>query len=59
MSFIEWIISCIYTQPYNVERKINFPYCMVCGYVWEDNPQALVSGLSPVHTHNHTITKEK
>ena len=25
-------------------------------YVREDNPRALTSGLSPVHTHNHTIT---
>ena len=31
-------------------------YCMVCAYVREDNPRALVSGLSPEHTHNHTIT---
>ena len=29
---------------------------MVCVYVREDNPRALASGLSPVHTHNHTIT---
>ena len=27
-----------------------------CAYVREDNPQALASGLSPVHTHNHTKT---
>ena len=27
---------------------------MVCAYVWEDNPRALASGLSPVHMHNHT-----
>ena len=31
-------------------------YCMVCAYVWEDNPRALASGLSPVHMHSHTIT---
>ena len=31
-------------------------YCMVCAYVREDNPQALLSGLSPIHMHNHTIT---
>ena len=31
-------------------------YCMVCAYVREDNTRALASGLSPVHTHNHTIT---
>ena len=29
---------------------------MVCAYVREDNPQALASGLSPVHTHIHTLT---
>ena len=27
---------------------------MVCAYVREDSPRALASGLSPVHTHNHT-----
>ena len=29
---------------------------MVRAYVREDNPQALANRLSPVHTHNHTIT---
>ena len=29
---------------------------MICAYVREDNPRALASGLSPVHTHDHTIT---
>ena len=29
---------------------------MFFAYVREDNPRALASGLSPVHTHNHTIT---
>ena len=29
---------------------------MVCEYVREDNHRALASGLSPVHTHNHTVT---
>ena len=29
---------------------------MVCAYVREDNPRALASGLSPVHTHKHTLT---
>ena len=31
---------------------------MVCAYVREGNPGALAlaSGLSPVHTHTHTIT---
>ena len=29
---------------------------MVCAYVREGNPRALASELSPVHTHNHTIT---
>ena len=31
-------------------------YCMVCASVQENNPRAVASGLSPVHTHNHTIT---
>ena len=35
---------------------ISVSYCMVCAYVREGNPRALASGLSPVHTHNHTIT---
>ena len=29
---------------------------MICAYVPEDNPQALGSGLSPIHKHNHTFT---
>ena len=29
---------------------------MVCAYLQEGNPRALASRLSPVHTHNHTIT---
>ena len=29
---------------------------MVCAFVREDNPRALASGLSSVHTHNHAIT---
>ena len=37
-------------------HDISVSYRMICAYVQEDNPQALVSGLSPVHTHNHTIT---
>ena len=28
---------------------------MVRAYVREDNPRPLASGLSSVHTHNHTI----
>ena len=31
-------------------------YCMVYAPLREDNPRALASGLSPVHTHNHTLT---
>ena len=31
-------------------------YCIVYVYVWKDNPRALASGLSHVHTHNHTIS---
>ena len=34
----------------NYIYKICASYCMVCVSVWEDNPRALVSGLSPVHT---------
>ena len=37
-------------------REISVSYCMVCAYVREDNQRALARGLSPVHTHNHTIT---
>ena len=29
---------------------------MVCASVWEDNPRALASGLSPIRMQNHTIT---
>ena len=29
---------------------------MIYAYVREDNSRALASGLSPVHTHNYTIT---
>ena len=29
---------------------------MVCASVREDNPRALASELTPVHTQNHTIT---
>ena len=32
---------------------INVSYCMVCAYGRKDNPRALASGLSPVHTLNH------
>ena len=39
-----------------LKKLISVSYCMVCAYVQEDNPQALASGLSPVHAHNHTIT---
>ena len=31
-------------------------YCMVCTYLRAGNPQALASGLSLVHRHNHTVT---
>ena len=39
-----------------IRCALSVSYCMVCAYVWEDNPRASASGLSPVHTHNHTIT---
>ena len=35
---------------------IGVSYCMVCAYVREGNPRRLWSGLSPVLSHNHTIT---
>ena len=31
-------------------------YCMVCEYVWEDNPRALAKESFPGHTHSLTIT---
>ena len=37
-------------------QEISVSYCMVCAYVREGNTRALASGLSPVHTHNHTVT---
>ena len=33
---------------------LSVSYCMVCVYVLDDNPRALASGLSPIHTHSHT-----
>ena len=39
-----------------LENSIRVSYCMVCVYVREGNPRALARGLSPVHTHNRTIT---
>ena len=39
-----------------IVRDSSVSLCMVCAYVREDYPRALGSGLSPVHTHNHTIT---
>ena len=30
-------------------------YCKDYAYVWEDNPRALASGLSPLQTLNHTL----
>ena len=45
-------------EPPETERTYNIivSYCMVCAYVQEDNPRTLACGLSPVYTHNHTIT---
>ena len=45
----------LYSQ-FVIFLKFSVSYCMVCAYVREDNPRALASGLSPVHTHNSTIT---
>ena len=39
-----------------VQLSLSASYCVVCPSVREDNPLALASGLSPVHTQNHTIT---
>ena len=39
-----------------IEKSICVSKCMVCVYVREDNPRALVSGFSPIHTHSYTIT---
>ena len=36
-------------------ENICVSYCKVCAYVREDNPGALATGLSPVHTQNYTI----
>ena len=35
---------------------VSVSYCMVCAYAREDNPRALASGLSTVHTDNHIKT---
>ena len=43
-------------EHYEPRHGISVSYCMVCAYVREDTPRALASGLSHVHTHNHTIT---
>ena len=45
--------------PFFLKKKagiISVRYCMVCAYVREDNPRDLASGLSPIHTHSHTLT---
>ena len=45
------------TKAFLEDQCFSVSYCMVCANVRGDNPRALiVSGLSPVHTHNHTIT---
>ena len=44
------------TQNLSMKDAIRVRYCMVCKYVREDNPRALASEFSPVHTQKHTIT---
>ena len=39
-----------------MKGEIIVSYYMACAFIREDNPHVLVSGLSTVHTHNHTIT---
>ena len=42
----------------STKSAISISYCMICVSAWEDNPSALatlVSGLSPIQTHNYTI----
>ena len=56
---LEFALLCI-SRHSNINERCNntiqymyicVSYCMVCAYVREDNPRALASGLSPVHTH--------
>ena len=49
-------VSFVILHTHQVTLILRVSYCMVCAYVWEDNPIALASGLSPVYAHNHTIT---
>ena len=37
------------------KADISRSYCMVCVCIWEDNPQALSSGLSPLQKQNYTV----
>ena len=54
---IAMLMSNINAYIYHVQLPYyKLSFCMVCAYVQEDNPQALASGLSPLHRHNHTIT---
>ena len=49
------IEASLNVQTFHV-ASLNVSYSMVCAFKLEDNPRALMSGLSPVHTHNHIIT---
>ena len=44
------------TDIIDVCGTLRVSYCLVCAHVWEDNPRALASGLSSIHTHSHIIT---
>ena len=37
------------------KADISRSYCLVCLCIWEGNPQALSSGLSPVQKQNYTV----
>ena len=55
-AWLSWIIDPNHNSNLiSVAASIFVSYCMVCAYVRLDNPRALASGLSPAHTHNHTI----
>ena len=51
------VIMLTYIEPITEKALVDLSviYCIVWAYVREDNPRALAIGLSPVHTHIHTI----
>ena len=52
---VSYCMVCNLSVSYCMVCTLSVSYCMVCEYVREDNQRALASGLSPAHTHNHTI----